>query len=91
MLSIYIIKEFVQPKMSLNREFLIWKEQGRGGGGEGEIERGGWAGQQAVIFKVRLGLGYIEGKYRETIRHRERADNKNLEQSRVAQLVGYNK
>jgi hypothetical protein len=27
---IYIIKEFVQPKMSLNREFLIWKEPGRG-------------------------------------------------------------
>jgi hypothetical protein len=28
--DIYIIKEFVQPKMSLNREFLIWKERGRG-------------------------------------------------------------
>jgi hypothetical protein len=28
--SIYIIKELVQPKMSLNREFLIWKEKGRG-------------------------------------------------------------
>jgi hypothetical protein len=28
---IYIIKEFVQPKKSLsNREFLIWKERGRG-------------------------------------------------------------
>jgi hypothetical protein len=27
----YIIKEFVQPKMSLNnREFQIWKERGRG-------------------------------------------------------------
>jgi hypothetical protein len=25
------IKEFVQPKMSLNnREFIIWKESGRG-------------------------------------------------------------
>jgi hypothetical protein len=34
---IYIIKEFVQPKMSLNREFLIWKERGR----VCEIERGG--------------------------------------------------
>jgi hypothetical protein len=33
---IYIIKEFVQPKMSLNREFLIWKERGR----VCEIERG---------------------------------------------------
>jgi hypothetical protein len=43
--SIYIIKEFIQPKMSLNREFLIWKERGRGG----------WAVQQAVILKVRLG------------------------------------
>jgi hypothetical protein len=29
-LLIYIIKELVQPKMSLNREFLIWKERGRG-------------------------------------------------------------
>jgi hypothetical protein len=27
---IYIIKELVQPKMSLKREFLIWKERGRG-------------------------------------------------------------
>jgi hypothetical protein len=27
---IYIIKEFVQPKMSLNKEFINWKEQGRG-------------------------------------------------------------
>jgi hypothetical protein len=27
---VYIIKELVQPKMSLNREFLIWKERGRG-------------------------------------------------------------
>jgi hypothetical protein len=26
-----IIKEFVQPKMTLNnREFIIWKERGRG-------------------------------------------------------------
>jgi len=33
--SIYVIKELVQPKMSLNREFLIWKERGRG-----EIGRG---------------------------------------------------
>jgi hypothetical protein len=33
---VYIIKEFVQPKMSLNREFLIWKERGR----ECERERG---------------------------------------------------
>jgi hypothetical protein len=39
-LFIYIIKEFVQPKMSLNsREFLIWKlrvkgERERGAGGQ---------------------------------------------------------
>jgi hypothetical protein len=33
--AIYLIKELVQPKMSLNREFLIWKER------EGERERGG--------------------------------------------------
>jgi hypothetical protein len=41
--------------MSLNnREFLIWKES-----------RGSWPGQQAGIFKVRLGLGEIEGKDRD--------------------------
>jgi hypothetical protein len=35
--------------MSLNnREFLIWRE------------KGGWVGQQAGIFKVRLGLEEIE-------------------------------
>jgi hypothetical protein len=38
--------------MSRNREILIWKEQGRG---EREREMGGWAVQQAVIFKVRFG------------------------------------
>jgi hypothetical protein len=54
--AIYIIKEFVHPKMSLNREFLIWKERGRGceierGGRGRERERGvgGLAGQQAGI------------------------------------------
>jgi hypothetical protein len=41
---IYIIKEFVQPKMSLNREFLIWKE--RRVEREREREREGWAGEQ---------------------------------------------
>jgi hypothetical protein len=52
--KIYIIKEFVQPKMSLNnREFLIWKERGRG-----------WAG----ILKVRLGLGEVEERDRDTER-----------------------
>jgi hypothetical protein len=40
---IYIIKEFVQPKMSLNREFLIWKEQGRRC--ERERRTGGSAGR----------------------------------------------
>jgi hypothetical protein len=45
--SICIIKELVQPKMSLNnRECLIWKERWRG-----ERERGWLAGsQQAGIF-----------------------------------------
>jgi hypothetical protein len=51
----YIIKEFVQPKMSLNREFLIWKQRGRGWererererrAGGGEKEREGWADEQ---------------------------------------------
>jgi hypothetical protein len=37
--TIYIIKELVQPKMSLNREFLLWKERGRG-----VREREGWEG-----------------------------------------------
>jgi hypothetical protein len=39
--------------MSLNnRKFFIWKKRGRSS----------WAGQQAGIFKVRLGLGEIEGR-----------------------------
>jgi hypothetical protein len=38
--TIYIIKELVQPKMSLNREFLIWKERGRGEIGRGRGMRG---------------------------------------------------
>jgi hypothetical protein len=39
--KIYIIKEFVQPKMSLNsREFLIWIQRGRG-------EREGRVGRSA--------------------------------------------
>jgi hypothetical protein len=50
----YLIKEFVQTKMSLNnRKFLIWKEIGRGLEREREAVRergacgrmGGWAGQ----------------------------------------------
>jgi hypothetical protein len=48
-LVFYIIKEFVQPKMSLNREFLIWKEQGR---------RCEWVGGSAgshIDGKVRFG------------------------------------
>jgi hypothetical protein len=55
-----IIKAFVQPKLSLNyREFFIWKERGRGErekeeGREREGWAGGWVGQQASIFMVRL-------------------------------------
>jgi hypothetical protein len=47
----YNIKEFVQPKMSLNsREFLIWKER-----------RGGRVRERQVgILKVMLGLREIE-------------------------------
>jgi hypothetical protein len=54
---------------------------------------GGRAGPQAGIYRVRLGLGKIEGRDRERYRdieikrHRDRADNKNPEQSQVAQLV----
>ena len=48
--------------MSLNREFLIWKEQGR----EVRERERGWAGKHAVIFKVMLGLVEIEGKDRKT-------------------------
>jgi hypothetical protein len=44
--TIYIIKEFVQPKMSLNREFLSGKREGGC-----ERERGGWASRSA-LFKV---------------------------------------
>jgi hypothetical protein len=52
--------------MSLNnRKFLIWKERER------EKEGGGQVGQQARIFKVRLGLGEKKGerqRYRDTER-----------------------
>jgi hypothetical protein len=40
-----------------NREILIWNERGRGG------QTGGW-----VRIKVRLGLGEIEGRDRDTER-----------------------
>jgi len=45
---------------------------------------GGWAGQQAVILKVRLGLGETE---RGTWKQNDRANNENPKQSWVAQLV----
>jgi hypothetical protein len=59
--------------MSLNREFPIWKERGRG-----EIGRG--RGREGEVERERE---------RETYKQRDRADNKNPEQSRVAQLVIY--
>jgi hypothetical protein len=44
----YIIKEIVQPKVSLNsRKFLIWKKRERG---KTEPGVGTWAGQQADLF-----------------------------------------
>ncbi len=52
------IKEFVQPKISLNNsKFLIWKERGRG-------EREGGGAGRSAIFKVRLGLGETDGRDR---------------------------
>ncbi len=53
---------------------------------------GGSAGRQT---EIRLSLGKIEGRDRDTERHRNidrerhRADNKNPKQSRVAQRVWY--
>jgi hypothetical protein len=55
--QIYIIKEFVQPKLSLNREFLIWKDRGRG-----VREREGWVGRESYL---RLSLGETEGRDRD--------------------------
>jgi len=53
---------FVQPKMNINnREFLIWKEQGRGV----NYRERGWAGQQAGVFKVLIAMGEIKGRHRE--------------------------
>ena len=40
---------------------------------------GGWTGQQAVIFKVRLGLELIEGRDRETERQRDRETKTEIE------------
>jgi hypothetical protein len=42
---VYIIKEFVHQKRATTGNFLSVKREGGG-----EIERGGWAGQQAVIL-----------------------------------------
>jgi len=55
---IYIIKEFFQPKMSLNREFLILKEGG--------VERKGVCGRvsRQSYFRFGLGLGEIEWRDR---------------------------
>jgi hypothetical protein len=47
-------------------EFLIWKERERGC--ERERGGGGRAGQQRDILMVRLGLGEIEGRDRDTAR-----------------------
>jgi hypothetical protein len=44
-----------------NREFLIWKEQGRGV----NYRERGWAGQQAGVFKVLIAMGEIKGRHRE--------------------------
>jgi hypothetical protein len=54
--SRYNIKECVQPKMSLNSEFLIWKEKGK-------REGGGWPGRSAGR--------HIQGKVR-FVRDRDR-------------------
>jgi hypothetical protein len=43
----YNIKEFVQPKMSLNnREFLIWKKRGREGGGRETVV---WVSRESYL------------------------------------------
>jgi hypothetical protein len=70
-----------------NREFLICIERERG-----------WAGQQAGIFKVKLGLGEREIKSktdkereREIERNRNRADNKNPEQLPGRDQLVFNK
>ena len=53
-----------------NREFLIWKERGRGC--ERERERGGLAGRRVGIFNVRFGRDReIEGRYIDTERQRD--------------------
>jgi hypothetical protein len=50
-LAVYIIKEFVQPKMSLNsRTFLIWKEREWGWKRErGGVQAGGKVSRQAYL------------------------------------------
>jgi hypothetical protein len=62
--QIYIIKELVQPKKSLNhRKFLIWKKRGRGERERGRErcgQAGGHVSRHAAIFKVMLGMGYIK-------------------------------
>jgi hypothetical protein len=59
----------VRPtKNGPQQQEISYLEIERGERERGERERGGWAGQQADIFKVRLGLGEIEGRDRDTER-----------------------
>ena len=53
MYQIYIIKEFVQPKIE-PQQGISYLERAREGS-EREGGMGGWEGQQAVIFRIRFG------------------------------------
>ncbi len=46
-----------------------------------------WVGQHTGIFKIRLGVGEIEGRDRDTEIQKDRADNKDPKKSLIAQLV----
>jgi hypothetical protein len=67
-MQLHLYNKRVCPTKNEPQQGISYLEKARERGGE----RGGWAGQQAVIFKVRLGLGEIEGRHRETEIERHR-------------------
>ena len=89
-----LAKKFFPTKNEPQQQGISYLERERE---RGQIERARWAGQQAGIFKVRLGLEdsnrgdrqrYREiQRDRETQKQRDRVNNKNPEQSQVAKLV----
>jgi hypothetical protein len=70
---IYIYKRVCPTKIEHQQQDISYLEREREGGDREGHAGGRWVGQQAGIFKVRIGLGEIEGRDRDT---RDRETNK---------------